>query len=100
MNIEQIEAILQELQDQHVKVSLPIRGKIHLSYYGPLNITGNWNDNHSFILYTIHHWPDADISFRSSDVSKIIKTPTANLAASIILNIEENAGFKLSYEEI
>jgi len=99
MNIEQVEATLREFKNQDVAVSVPIRGFIHLTFYGPLNIIENWNDDHSFILYTIHQWPYANICFRAQDVHNIEKYPTPILAASIILIIEEHSGFKLSYEE-
>jgi hypothetical protein len=96
MNIEQVEGHLRAFKDQLVSICLPMRGTIHMSFYGPLTITENWNDNHSFILYAVRHWPDAEINFRAQDVKEIKPHPNDNLAAVITLNIEETAGYKLA----
>jgi len=96
MNHEQVEGHLRAFKGLNVCVCIPIRGTVHMSFYGPLDITENWDDNHSFILYTVHHWPDADVCFRAQDVKEIKSHPTDNLAAAITLNIAEESGFKFA----
>ena len=92
MNAEQVEAHLREYQNQLVAVILPIRGTVHLTYYGNLTITESMEQNNKFYLYSIRYWPDVDINFRSQDVLSI--TPLKiqcdhEPKANILLNTED-----------
>ena len=88
MNIEQVEGQLAQYKGKLVAVCVPIRGTIHQTFYGHLEIVESWED-HKFILYTVNFWPDADVNFRAGDVLKITDKPTANIAASILLITDE-----------
>lgn len=98
MNTEQVEGQLREFKDKHICIGLPIRGTIHMSFYGKLSIMENWNDDNSIILYSVATQA-VDICFRAQDVMEIKYPPTQNIAAAIMLNIEENAGQKYANHE-
>ncbi len=84
MNIEQVEGQLNEFKGKHIAVAIPIRGTVHQTFYGNLEINVDWVNN--IILYVIKFYPDADISFRAEDVHKIIVAPNDELSAKVILN--------------
>lgn len=88
MNIEQVEARLQEYDGKTVSVALPIRGTVHMQFFGPLHITHNWEDRDGFILYSLRFMPDQVIAFRAGDVLKIqVNTnPGDEELATIYLN--------------
>jgi len=88
MNIEQIEAQLQQYDGNTVSVAVPIRGTVHLQFFGPLHITHNWEDRDGFILYSLRFMPDQVIAFRSADVMKIVTNtnPNDEEIATIYLN--------------
>ena len=89
MNVEQVEGQLREYRGLNVCVCVPIRGTVHMTFYGGLDITEHWEEEHPFILYSVRHWPDADVCFRAQDVLKIKENPTTELAAAITLKTED-----------
>lgn len=91
MNIEQVEGQLQEYKEKTVSVAVPIRGTVHLQFFGPLNITSNWEDRDGFILYSLRYLPDQVVAFRAQDVMKIeINTdPAHEELATIYLKSDE-----------
>lgn len=91
MNIEQIEAQLQEYNEKTVSVAVPIRGTVHLQFFGPLAITSNWEERDGFILYSLRYLPDQVVAFRSQDVLKIEQNtnPEDEELATIYLKPDE-----------
>jgi len=65
MNTEQVEGQLGEYKDKLVAIGVPIRGTCHMTFYGNLTISENWESGDTFILYSVRYWPDCDINFRA-----------------------------------
>lgn len=83
MNIEQVEGQMNEFKGKTIAVAIPIRGTVHQTFYGDLEIHHDW-ENH-LIIYSIKFHPDSDINFQAHDVHKIIPKPNEEVHASVIL---------------
>lgn len=82
-NIEQIEAQLHTLKNKYVALAVPIRGTIHMSYFGVLNL----KPENDFILYYIPiHIANTFICFRVQDVESI--SPSLQLGVEALISLK------------